>query len=230
MKKSKRPIDICVTHFGDKYSSKYIDNLEKGIARNYSSDFNLLIKTDCPNAHWDKISFFECDEPRIIMDIDFIINSNLDDLIDYEVEDNHLAAFWRWWQPNILGKINGGFYKISPGSNILNIVDKFYSDPEFWIKYYGDLVGTKGKGEQNFVADSAYFIDELPGEWLGIHTEGSQRYSSEIYNKYYHAFGKTMMGHQKFSSQVKLVHFIYDDNMIERKEDWIQKVWNGTYS
>ena len=53
-------IDICVTHFGEKYSSKYIDNLQNGIARNYSGDFNFIVKTDCPNGHWDKLSFFEC--------------------------------------------------------------------------------------------------------------------------------------------------------------------------
>lgn len=221
----QQPIDICVTHFGNKYSTKYIDNLQNGIARNYSGDFNFLVKTDCPNGHWDKISFFECDKPRIIMDIDILITGNLDDLLDYEVQKNCLGAFPRWWQP-YGSNINGGFYKINPGPNIWSISDKFYSNPEFWLKHYGQRCGVYGKGEQNFVDDSAYWINELPGQWLGIHTEGSERFDSEIYNKYYDRFGKPLMKQNNFNDQIKLVHFIYDDNMIENKLQWIQDLWN----
>jgi hypothetical protein len=220
-------IDICVTHFGNKYSSKYIVNLENGISRNYSGDFNLIIKTDCPNGHWDKISFLECDKPRIIMDIDFVINGNLDDLINYKVAPNSLAAFPRWWRQGGC-KINGGFYKVNPGSNILNIVDKFYSDPEFWIEHYGKLVGTPGMGEQNFIEDSVYYLDYLPGSWLGIHTEGSARYNKNILNKYYDSYGLPLMKQNKFNDSIKLIHFIYSDNMIEDKPQWIQDLWNTT--
>lgn len=218
-------IDICVTYFGNKYSTKYLDNLQNGIARNYSGDFNFLVETDCPYNHWDKIRFFECDRPRIIMDIDVLIVGNLDELIDYDLPENTLAAFPRWWKKSGC-TINGGFYKITPGSNIWSISDKFYSDPEFWIQYYGNLVGTPGKGEQNFVYDSAYFINKLPGQWLGIHTEGSERYDLDITNKYYHEYNVPLIKRNKFSNQVKLVHFIYDDNMIENKPKWIQDLWN----
>ena len=218
-------IDICITHFGDKYSSKYIDNLEKGIARNYSGDFNLIVKTDCPNGHWDKISFFECDKPRIIMDIDFIITSNLDELFNYELEKDHLGVFPRWWRSGGC-PINGGFYKINPGNNINQVSDKFYSNPEFWISHYGNLVGTPGKGEQDFVNDSVYHQTYLPGQWLGIYTEGSKRHTSEILNKYYDTYGLPLIKQNKFNNQIKLVHFIYDDNMIESKPQWIQDLWN----
>jgi hypothetical protein len=220
-------IDICVTYFGDKYSTKYIDNLQNGIARNYSGDFNFLVETNCPNGHWDKIGFFECDNPRIIMDIDMLITGNLDELFDYEVPENTLAAFPRWWRRGGC-PINGGFYKINPGPNIWSIVDKFYADPGFWINHYGRLVGTFGKGEQDFINDSTYWINELPGQWLGIHTEGSERYDKDIHNKYYYQYNLPMMKKDKFAEQVKLVHFIYDDNMIEQKPQWIQDLWNTT--
>lgn len=221
-------IDVCVTHFGDKYSTKYLDNLQKGIARNYSGDFNFLVKTNCPYNHWDKIGFFECDNPRIIMDIDILITSNLDELFDYEIPENSLAAFPRWWDIELGCKINGGFYKINPGPNIVSVADKFYSDPEFWINYYGKISGTIGKGEQNFVEESVYFINELPGKWLGIHTEGSRRYNQNILNKYIYEYGMPLMKKNAFADQIKLVHFIYDDNMIEDKPQWIQNIWNTT--
>lgn len=220
-------IDICVTYFGTKYGTKYLDNLQKGIARNYSGNFNFLVLSDCPNGHWDKISFFETDTPTIIMDIDILITGNLDELINYDVPENTLAAFPRWWRKGGC-PINGGFYKINPGPNIWSIIDKFYSDPEFWIRYYGNLVGTPGKGEQDFIYDSVYFINELPGQWLGIHTEGSERYDSNIMNKYYYEYNTSLMKKDKFGDQIKLVHFIYDDNMIENKPQWIQNLWNTT--
>jgi hypothetical protein len=220
-------IDICVTYFGNKYSTKYLDNLQKGIARNYSGDFNFLVLTDCPFGHWDKISFFECEKPTIIMDIDILINGNLDELINYDVPENTLAAFPRWWR-NGGCPINGGFYKVNPGPNIWSVVDKFYSAPEFWIEYYGKLVGTLGKGEQNFIHDSVYFINELPGQWLGIHTEGAERYDPNIMNKYYYEYNMPLMKKDKFGDQIKLVHFIYDDNMIENKSQWVLNLWNTT--
>jgi hypothetical protein len=218
-------IDICVTYFGNKYSSKYISNLENGISRNYSGDFNFIVKTDCPNGHWDKISFLECDKPRIIMDIDFLIAGNLDDLFDYKVEQNHIAAFPRWWR-NGGCKINGGFYKINPGTNHMAVFDKFYADPTFWKKYYSNIVGTPGMGEQNFIEDSFYFIDELPGKWLGVYTEGSKRYDKNILNKYYDNYNVPLITQNKFGREVKIVHFIYNDNMIEDKPQWIQDLWN----
>ena len=218
-------IDICVTHFGDKYNSKYLDNLEKGIGRNYSADFNFIVKYDCPNQHWDKISFFECDTPRIIMDIDILINSNIDDLLNYEVKEDHLAAFPRWWK-NGGCPINGGFYKINPGNNLLALHDKFYSNPEFWIEYYGKAVGTPWKGEQDFVYHSTKFLVELPGEWLGVHTKGSARYDNNLLDKYKYNYNDDLMYDNKFGDQVKLVHFIYDDNLIENQEQWIQDLWN----
>ena len=220
-------LDICVTHFGNKYSSQYITNLENGIARNYSSDFNLLVKTDCPNKHWDKISFFETDNPRIVMDIDFVITSNLDELFDYNIPYNSFAAFPRWWR-NGGCTINGGFYKINPGPNIFSVVDKFYSDPNLWMNYYGNLVGSPGKGEQNFIEDSFPNRIQFPGEWLGIYTEESDRYDYTIHNKYYDHYKLPLMVDDRFNSKVKLVHFIYDDNMIETKPQWIKDLWNIT--
>jgi hypothetical protein len=220
-------IDICVTHFGNKYSTKYLDNLQNGIARNYSGDFNFLVSTDCPNGHWDKITYFECEKPTIIMDIDILITGNLNELIDYDVPKDTLAAFPRWWKRGGC-PINGGFYKVNPGPNIWNVIEKFYSDPEFWIQYYGNLVGTPGKGEQNFVYDSIQQIEKLPGRWIGIHTEGSERYDQNIMDKYYREYNMPLMEKNKFGDQIKLVHFIYDDNMIENKPQWIQDLWNTT--
>ena len=225
-------IDICVTHFGDKYNTKYLDNLQNGIARNYSGDFNFLVETNCPNNHWDKISFFECDKPRIIMDIDFIITSNLDELIDYEIPEDSLAAFPPWWRYNGC-KINGGFYKINPGENINLLPIKFYSDPNLWLSFWGKAVGTPGKGEQNFVEQSVKNITMLPGQWMGVYTDGcfhngETQTIKKISDKYFKEYGLSLVDGEAFGNDIKLVHFIYDDNQIENRPQWIQDLWNTT--
>jgi hypothetical protein len=199
-------IDICVTHFGNKYSSKYITNLENAIGKNYSKDFNFIVKTDCPNLHWDKISFFECDKPRIIMDIDFVITSKLDELIDYEIPEDSLAAFPRWWRDyDFTCSINGGFYKINPGLTLELTKEKFYSDPLAWMTYIWKTYGHTqfGKGEQDFVEKSKINIKLLPGEWLGIYTVGCARPEKvitlkQIEDKYFHEYGLSLVDGEKF--------------------------------
>ena len=133
-----------------------------------------------------------CQDPCIVMDIDIIVNGSLDELFNYDIVENHIGAFPRWWK-NSGCKYNGGFYKINPGYNQLAVYDKFYSNPDFWINHYGKLVGTMGMGEQNFVTDSNYFIEELPGQWLGVHTEGSSRNNKDIINKYYDYYNKPLI-------------------------------------
>jgi hypothetical protein len=34
------------------------------------------------------------------------------------------------------------------------------------------------------------------------------------------------MKQNKFNDSIKLIHFIYSDNMIEDKPQWIQDLWN----
>lgn len=226
-------IDICVTHFGDKYSTKYIDNLEKGIASNYSSDFNFVVKTDCPNQHWDKISFFNTDKPTIVMDIDMLVVGNLDSLFNFKYQSG-LAAFQRWWSPN-RNSINGGFYKIIPNEHTQFVYDKFYTDPNYHINKYGKMVGTPWKGEQTFVNNNLSTITNLPNMWLGVYADfidhkGSiihQKTLNTIYNK---IFESSLIDNDKFGSKLKLVHFIYEENMIEDHADWIQDLWHTPIS
>jgi hypothetical protein len=73
-----------------------------------------------------------------------------------------------------------------------------------------------------------YYLEHLPGLWLGIHTEGSARYNKNILNKYYDSYGLPLMKQNKFNDSIKLIHFIYSDNMIENKPQWIQDLWNTT--
>lgn len=226
-------LDICVTHFGNRYSTKYLDNLEKGIARNYSSDFNFVVKTDCPNRHWDKISFFNTDKPTIVMDIDMLVTGNLDNLFDFRY-DNGLAAFQRWWSPD-RRSINGGFYKIIPNNGTQFVYDKFYNDPEAHIKKYGNMTGTPWKGEQLFVNNNLRKITYLPNLWLGVYADCiehkgtyiNQQNLNKLYNK---IFDSDLMQGESFGPHVKLVHFIYDDNGIEEHYGWIEDLWNNPIS
>jgi hypothetical protein len=90
-----------------------------------------------------------------------------------------------------------------------------------------------GKGEQDFVEKSKINIKLLPGEWLGIYTVGCARPEKvitlkQIEDKYFHEYGLPLLENKKFGSDIKLVHFLYDDNMIEDREKWIQDLWNTT--
>lgn len=226
-------IDVCVTHFGNHYSTKYLDNLEKGIARNYSGDFNFIVKTDCPNRHWDKISFFNTDKPTIIMDIDMLVTGNLDNLFNFRYESG-LAAFQRWWSPN-RQSINGGFYKIIPNNGTQFIYDKFYKDPDLHIKKYGEMTGTPWKGEQLFVNNNLQKITYLPNLWLGVYADYIQHKDVYINQSKWNAlykkiFNADMIKEEMFGPYVKLVHFIYDNNLIENHEDWIDDLWNDPIS
>ena len=214
-------IDVCVTYFGEKYSTKYLDNLEAGIGARYSGDFNFTVKTDCPNRHWDKISFFDCERRTIVMDIDMVIAKNLDELFDYDVEE--FAAFPRWWRGSI--DYNGGFYIIEPNEQSTDLKEEFYKDPTEYIKTYGESVGTQWMGEQTFVADNLV-IEDLPAEWLGVWVDrvdhkGITQNQDKFNTLYYNNFNKDMI------DNVKLIHFIYE-NTIEQHEQWIQTLWNGT--
>lgn len=221
-------IDICVTHFGNKYSTKYLDNLEKGIAKNYSGDFNFIVKTDCPNRHWDKISFFDNDKRTVIMDIDMIVIGDLDHIIDSKT---WFGAFPRWWRDN--KSINGGFYVFDPCEETLLLKEKFYSHPELWISEYSRKTGTKWMGEQLFVDESLPTIERLNGSALGVYINdvkhNGQRAKQAEYNRMYfdrHNCAQ-MIGGTIFNNQISMVHFIYDQ-VIEQHDAWIQSLWNGT--
>lgn len=222
-------IDVCVTHFGEKYSTKYLDNLEKGIAKHYSGDFNLVVKTDCQYQHWDKISFFKTDKERIIMDIDMLVANDLDALFDTKMEHS-LAAFQRWWSPNKTS-INGGFYKIKPGEDLDFIHNKFYKNPDMIVHKYSQRMKQKWKGEQTFVNDNLKQIQYLPNWWLGVYVKDvmhvGQKCDQEVYNAIYRkTFSRSMILDRQFGYHVKLVHFIYSDNLIEKHEQWIQDMWD----
>ena len=216
-------IDICVTHFGDKYSTKYIDNLEKGIARNYSGDFNFIVKTDCPNRHWDKMSFFDCQKRTIIMDIDIIVKSKLDKLFDYPIDG--FGAFKRWWRDN--RDINGGFYIIEPSENNYLLKEHFYQNPEQYINMYSKIVGTPWMGEQLFVNNNILDKTYLPNEWLGIWADGVTHNSTIVKQKDIEAVYRAQFNSNMLET-CKLIHFIYDQK-IEQHEGWLQDLWNGTY-
>lgn len=215
-------IDVCVTHFGDKYSKKYLDNLEAGIARHYSGDFNFRVRTQCPYKHWDKISFFDCDKRTIVMDIDMVICKNLDELFNYPIDG--FGAFKRWWRNN--QDINGGFYILEPSENNYLTMDMFYFDPYGWIERYGQKVGRQWYGEQNFVDDHILEKTYLPNKWLGVWVDGvhhnGKRQSQKEFEQMYENQHK-----DKMLNNVKLLHFIYE-NKIEEHEQWIQTLWNGT--
>ena len=174
-------IKICCVYFEGKYTPDYVEKLYNGLKKHCTLPFEFICYSDNPNVkadkviplpnpkytdikyHWHKLTFFsplfahqEPGDEIIIMDIDQVIVSNIDDIIGYPVADNELVSYDRWWRGITKPKLQGGFYKFKSGECKV-IWDTFIQIPEHYqLKYYNkNIVHYKYFGEQNFVEDIA---------------------------------------------------------------------------
>ena len=58
----------------------------------------------------------------------------------------------------------------------------------------------------------------------GLSQEFAERVFTQI--RGFGEYGFPLIDNEKFGPEVKLVHFIYDNNMIEDRPQWIQDLWN----
>jgi len=248
-------IKICTVYFQGMYSPQYVTNLYRSLKKHSTVDFEFICLSDTDDIeadlilpynhhtyiklHWHKLKYFselfanqQPGDDIIVMDIDQLIVSNIDNLLKYPVQDGQLVSYNKWWDTNPKPpvSINGGFYKFKSGS--LNCVwNKFIEDPEYWqLHYYSqNVVHHKYYGEQNFVEfvckDNSVDILHMPGEWVGKYTNNSTT-NRKLNLMYAEKFEQDYMVLDGPNENIKILHFANPDSTIhDCSEDWIKEYW-----
>ena len=197
-------IKICTVYFDGFYTPDYVGKLYRSLLKNSTIPFEFICISDTDveadvvlpynhqsniKKHWHKLKYFSPQfayqnpgDDIIIMDIDQKIVGNVDEILNYPVEEGELLTYDSWWNvktnkfaDRVIIPINGGFYKFKSGS-FKYIWDDFSLNPEYWqLHYYekGD-VHYKYYGEQNYVFwkldEHKANIKYLPGEWIVKYT------------------------------------------------------------
>ena len=181
-------IHILTLKVGDKYSSQYINNLYRGIKKNTTVDFKMYCYTEDPKdivddveiielanpnllkLQWHKIQFHSKNfagikngERCLILDIDWIITGNLDDILSFDIKPKHFGCFERWWSNRLEWcSINGGFqmYRMGDTEYLHRI---FFADEDF-------SGGASAYMVQNILEkqNGYYFLDSKP---ITIHSK-----------------------------------------------------------
>ena len=174
-------LKICTVYFEGLYHPNAVSKLYRSLKENSTVPFEFVCLADrgvdadvvLPynyhsniKKHWHKLKYFSPQfayqnpgDDIIIMDIDQQIVGNVDEILNYPVEEKELLTYDSWWNvktnkfaDRVIIPINGGFYKFKSGS-FNYIWDDFSLNPEYWqLHYYnkGD-VHYKYYGEQNYV-------------------------------------------------------------------------------
>ena len=244
-------INILTLKVGDKYSSDYVNKLYNGIKRNTSVDFKFYCYTEDKDElneniivvpledpyqfykQWHKMTFHKSNfggipngEKCLILDIDWIITNNLDDIFYWDFNED-IAVFERWWSTNRTQcKLNGGFQMFYMGQT--NYVwEKFISDPLMYQEYYykSGLCAYPFFGEQNFIDETVISKSWLPMDSFGKYTSEYINFINQQWWKEVSMYDSYFIDNE-FAESVKMVHFADRDNMIhEYKDEWIKKYW-----
>jgi len=226
-------LKICVVYFDGFYTPDYVTNLYNSLRKHTTVDFEFVCLSDNKNVkadtilpynhhsdikkHWHKLKFFsplfsnqQPNDDIIIMDIDQVILQNIDDLLNWPVENNELVAYGQWWE-NKLG-INGGFYKFKSGS-LKFIWDDFIKAPDYWqLHYYNSgVVDKKWYGEQNYVKwkiqEHNAKLTKTPAKWLCKYTDDYKQ-NLELQKTYCKKFNTDyMILGNDVNKMIKVIHF-----------------------
>ena len=112
-------IKIYCLYYEGKYTTDYISKLYRGLKRNCKVDFKFICLSDSDveadevipldkesiiAEHWHKLRFFDKEFTGegdiIVMDIDQIIVSDITEMIDWNVKENELVSYRKWWSKN----------------------------------------------------------------------------------------------------------------------------------
>jgi hypothetical protein len=245
-------LKICTVYFEGFYTPDYVSKLYRALKRNSNIPFEFICISDNKNIeadvilpynhysnikkHWHKLKFFSPQfgnqkpgDDIIIMDIDQIIVSNIDELLNWPVSENELLTYGQWWTDKL--KINGGFYKFKSGS-LKCIWDDFGKNVEFWqLNYYRKgIVHTKYYGEQNYVnwkvQEHKIKLTLTPQQWLCKYTDNFKQ-NLELNKTYSQKFNTDYMILDDVHKYIKVIHFTGIGKTIHNcdakfiKENWI---------
>tara|TARA_B100000282_G_scaffold278499_1_gene238150 strand:- start:724 stop:1467 length:744 start_codon:yes stop_codon:yes gene_type:complete len=245
-------INILTLKVDTKYSVNYVNRLYLSMKRNSTVPFKFYCYTEDPkgihddinivpikNPHkfklqWHKIEFHKTGfadipigEKCLILDIDWIIINNIDEILSYKLPKNKLGCFERWWSNRRnFCKLNGGFQMYHMGDTN-EIYITFMQQPEFWQEYFikkGEAEGPVN-GEQNFINASRVEKCWLPMEWFAKHWDVEynkiQKNWQNLVNPTEPYFISGM-----FADSIKMVHFTNAKNLIhESNDEWIKDYW-----
>ena len=246
-------IHILTLKIGTKYSTDYVNKLYGSIKRNTTKDFKLYCYTeDVTDLHpdiiivpldnpdqfklqWHKVKFHKINfadiptgEKCLILDIDWIITSCMDDILGYNLPERTFGCFERWWS-NLRAycKINGGFQMFYMGDTH-QLWTTFRKASEHWQEYYIKNGFAQGpvNGEQNFI-DEHLSIDRdwLPMEWFAKHYDEEYIKIQANWDRDVNKNEPYFLGGE-FCDTIKMVHFSNANNKIELVEDdWIKDYW-----
>ena len=226
-------LKICTVYFKGFYTPDYVSKLYRSLKRNSTVPFEFICLSDTKDIeadvvlpynhhsdikkHWHKLKFFspqfggqQPGDDIIIMDIDQVIVNNVDDLLNYPVQENELVSYGQWWDNNL--RLNGGFYKFKSGS-LKKIWNDFALNPEFWqLNYYNKgIVHFKYYGEQNYVnwkvKENNIKLTTTPKEWLVKYTD-NYKDNLQLNKLYMQKFNTDymIMGNE-VNEKIKVIHF-----------------------
>lgn len=243
-------MNILTLKISDKYGPEYVNRLYKALRKNSTVDFDFYCYTenstglhydikviplflkDRVQKQWYKIDFHHMPEIQgkcLILDIDYIVLNNVDDILNWDLPQNQFGCNYRWWSNRVSEcHINGGFQMFYQGTT-KHLYDTFYKDPEYWQKHYIKIGEAEGpvNGEQNFIHHNVQLErDWLPMEWFGkMCTGGTMEYVQVAWMELVDSSSVFYMDGE-FDERVKMVHFSNSDNMIENyAHGWIKDYW-----
>ena len=138
-------LKICTVYFEGLYKPEHVSKLYRSLKENSTVPFEFICLSDTDveadvvlpynhhsniKKHWHKLKDFSPQfayqnpgDDIIIMDIDQQIVGNVDEILDYPVEEGELLTYDSWWNvktnkfaDRVIIPINGGFYKFKSGS------------------------------------------------------------------------------------------------------------------
>lgn len=236
-------INIFVVCTPPLYNMQHVERLYTQLCVHYSKPFQLFcyydpVLTPSKNSNiefipipdkpylcerqWNKIDFFNplfhtnADHPVIVMDLDWTILKNVDNILDTPVAKTEFYGVYLWWKPaDYIHNLNGGMYKFYPCTTS-SLFATFISNPEYWqSKYLGNH--PPPKGEQNFVYqhianthDLRYFDARIIGRYInetisGLDTTGFEDFCSE---RYFELYGMPYKVEGQYNSRICMIHGI----------------------
>jgi hypothetical protein len=183
-------INVITVKWGDKYDAGYVNRLSTMVDRYLTEPHTFYCYTDDPTGlntewidvieippddllegWWNKVGIFNSNMPYegrcLYLDLDTVIQSNIDDLVNYEM--HKLCGVWTYWN---LVYTNGDYkhatlrWKVPFNSSVMtwNASDCYWIWDYFWpshneyiMQYYGD---------DKFLGNEVTDYKTFPQEWI----------------------------------------------------------------
>ena len=153
------------------------------------------------------------------MDIDQQIVGNVDDILNYPVEEGELLTYDSWWNvktnkfaDRVIIPINNTFYKFK--SNSFNYIwDDFSLNPEYWqLHYYNKVmfitnIMANKTMSFNKLDEHKANIKYLPNEWVVKYTN-EDRQNIELNKMYSKKFNTDYMILGDPHEKIKIIHYL----------------------